>query len=171
MVDATAAAHMAYTGIDPNAPQTVPGAALTLKNSTVIGKVHTVQMDLVSNSIILAEAGDWDRPVISQKVQEGCVRFSYLPWDSQAPRRYYCQPAKPEDISRVRPVFTSLQYGAPGYCQLSARCAAEIRQGADDESEMGVWHDLYQPQREMNLRVRLDEYLRCSLEAGILYAS
>jgi len=71
----------------------------------------------------------------------------------------------------VRPVFTSLQYGAPGYCQLSARCAAEIRQGADDESEMGVWHDLYQPQREMNLRVRLDEYLRCSLEAGIFYAS
>ncbi len=171
VVDATQAAHIAYTGIDPNAPQTVPGAALTLKNSTVIGKVHTVQLDLVSNSIILAEAGDWDRPVRAQKVQEGCVRFSYLPWDSQAPRRYYCQPAKPEDISRVRPVFTSLRYGAPGYCQLSARCAAEIRQGADDESEMGVWHDLYQPQREMNLRVRLDEYLRCSLEAGIFYAS
>jgi hypothetical protein len=171
IVDATSAGNIAYTGIEAGALQSVPGAALTLKNSTVIGKVHTVQMDLVSNSIILAEAGTWDQPVMAQKVQEGCVRFSYLPLDSKAPRRYYCQPAKAEDISRVRPVFTSLRYGAPGYCQLSARCAVDIRQGADDESEMGVWHDLYQPRREMNLRVRLDEYLRCSLEAGIFYAS
>jgi len=171
IVDAGAAVNVAFTGIEPNAAQTIPGAALTLKNSTVIGKVHTGQLDLVSNSIILAEAGTWPHPVISQKIQEGCVRFSYLPWDSQAPRRYYCQPAKAEDLARVRPVFTSLQYGAPGYCQLSSHSAVEIRQGADDEAEMGVWHDLYQPQRETNLRVRLEEYLRCGLEAGIIYAS
>ena len=36
---------------------------------------------------------------------------------------------------------------------------------------MGAFHDLYQPQREINLRVRLDEYLRFGLEAGIFYAS
>jgi hypothetical protein len=36
---------------------------------------------------------------------------------------------------------------------------------------MGVFHDLYQPQRESHLRTRLDEYLRFGLEAGILYAS
>jgi hypothetical protein len=36
---------------------------------------------------------------------------------------------------------------------------------------MGTRHDLYQPQREINLRLRLTEYLRCSLEAGIIYAS
>ena len=171
IVDATATDNIAYAGIDAGAPQSVPGAALTLEKSTVIGKLHTAQMELVSNSILLAEAGTWPQPVISEKVQEGCVRFSYLPFDSKAPRRYHCQPAKAEDASRMRPVFTSLRYGDPGYCQLSARCAAEIRQGADDESEMGVFFDLYQPQREMNLRVRLDEYLRCSLEAGIFYAS
>ena len=42
---------------------------------------------------------------------------------------------------------------------------------AHDESEMGVMHDLYQPQRETNVRIRLDEYLRFGLKAGIFYAS
>ena len=72
---------------------------------------------------------------------------------------------------RVRPQFTSLRYGDAGYCQLSRSCADEIRKGADDESEMGAFHDLYQPQRETDLRVRLDEYLRFSLEAGIIYVN
>jgi hypothetical protein len=36
---------------------------------------------------------------------------------------------------------------------------------------MGVTHELYAPQREGNLRIRLDEYLRFGLEAGIFYAS
>jgi len=171
IIDATATTNIAYAGIDSTAADPVPGAALTLKNSTVIGTLHTTRMELVSNSIILAEAAAGTQPVIAEKIQEGCVRFSYLPLESKAPRRYHCQPARVEDVSRVKPVFTSLQYGDPGYGQLSTRCAAEIRQGADDEAEMGVWHDLYQPQREINLRLRLAEYLRCSLEAGIFYAS
>ena len=36
---------------------------------------------------------------------------------------------------------------------------------------MGVTHELYQPQRETNLRLRLDEYLRFGLEAGFFYAT
>ena len=36
---------------------------------------------------------------------------------------------------------------------------------------MGAFHDLYQPQRETNLRVALDEYLRFGLEAGIFYVT
>ncbi len=71
----------------------------------------------------------------------------------------------------MRPRFVSLRYGDPAYCQLSRWCAGEIRRGADDESEMGVFHDLYVPQREANLRARLDEYLRFGLEAGVLYAT
>ncbi len=82
-------------------------------------------------------------------------------------RCYRCQPTP--DAVKVYPGFTSMRYGNSGYCQLSRDCAAEIRQGADDKAEMGVFHDLYQPQRETNLRVRLDEYLRFGLEAGIFY--
>ena len=34
---------------------------------------------------------------------------------------------------------------------------------------MGAFHALYQPQRETNLRMRLDEYLRLGIEVGIFY--
>ena len=43
------------------------------------------------------------------------------------------------------------------------------RHGADDEGEMGVMHALFQPQRETNLRIRLEEYLRFGLRAGLIY--
>jgi hypothetical protein len=36
---------------------------------------------------------------------------------------------------------------------------------------LGAYHLLFAPQREANLRLRLDEYLRFGLEAGIFHAS
>ena len=72
---------------------------------------------------------------------------------------------------RVCPQFTSTRYGTPTYCQLAHTCAGEIKRGADDESEMGVFHDLYQPQRAANLRARLEEYTPAGSDAGIIYAS
>jgi hypothetical protein len=65
------------------------------------------------------------------------------------------------------PHFTSLRYGDPGYAQLQRATGREIREGASDEGEMGVMHALYQPMREANLRIRLEEYLRFGLHAGV----
>ena len=89
-------------------------------------------------------------------------------------RRYGCQPEQAEQAAvpaefggdavalalqrareRVQPCFTSMRYGSPAYCQLAETCPPEIASGADDESEMGVFHDLFQPQRTANLRARL----------------
>jgi hypothetical protein len=53
----------------------------------------------------------------------------------------------------------SERYGDPSYCRLADDCPPEIARGASDESEMGVYHDLYQPQRQANLRARLAEFL------------
>jgi hypothetical protein len=170
IVDATAEDRVAYAGLDAVSA----GGALQLVNSTAIGKVWTQELELASNAIFLARlaASDpWKYPVQADRRQAGCVRFSFVPLGSRTPRRYHCQPESDADGARVRPQFTSLRYGDAGYGQLSARSAAEIRVGADDESEMGAFHDLYAPQRETNLRVRLDEYLRFGLEAGIFYAS
>jgi hypothetical protein len=36
---------------------------------------------------------------------------------------------------------------------------------------MGVFHDLYQPQRAANLRARLDDYTPAGMDAGIIYAT
>jgi len=168
IVDATVESGVAYAALDGISA----GAPLTLVNCTVIGKVHTTLLESASNVIFLASLaqGDgWVAPVWSERRQQGCVRFSYVPPGSRVPRCYRCEPTAA--TGNVRPLFTSLRYGAAGYCQLNQRCTPEIRQGADDEAEMGAFHDLYQPQRETNLRVRLEEYLRFGSEAGILYAS
>jgi len=182
IIDAADATEVAYAALtDPEA-----GAPLQLENSTVVGQVHTLRLDLASNTIFLAS-------VQAEQLQQGCVRFSYIPPKSLVPRCYNCQPnlalaqrarelglpavSDLPDIERnlilsgLKPGFTSTRYGDPGYCQLSTSCAAEIKQGADDQAEMGAFHDLFQPQREANLRARLDEYLRFCLEAGIFYAS
>jgi hypothetical protein len=175
--------------------------------STIIGKVHTREIELASNAIFLAQLvknDEWQAPIWVERQQQGCVRFSYVPPSSITPRHYRCQPdlarqaiedqlradaekllppptvdaldakvqaAQTSETLRVKPQFTSLRYGDPGYGQLSQRCAVEIRTGADNESEMGAFNELIQPQRETDLRVRLDEYLRFGLEAGIFYAT
>ena len=170
VIDATDSTNVAFAAPDGEGA----GGRLNVKNSTIIGKVHARSIELASNTILLSdlvEDDDWEAPVDCERLQEGCVRFSYLPLDSRAPRRHRCRPESEAEAGRVRPQFTSLRYGDPGYCQLGHLCAAEIVRGADDESEMGVFHDLHAPQREANLRARLEEYLRFGLEAGILYAT
>jgi hypothetical protein len=167
--------NIAYTFEDEDGISA--GGRLQLRNCTVLGKVHTRVMEMASNTIFLArrtdadDPQDWPGPVVADRRQEGCVRFSYLPAGSRTPRRYHCQPEREADAARLRPVMTSLRYADPGYCQLDRRTPAEIRLGADDESEMGVFHDLFQPQREHYLQTRLDDYLRFGLEAGIFFAS
>jgi hypothetical protein len=149
------------------------GAALTAESCTVIGKVHTA-LFTASNSIFHASlaAGDsWSAPLIVERRQTGYARYCYVPFDAQSPPRYACQPQSAEQARQVVPWFTSLRYDHPGYCQLHMACPCQIRRGAEDEGEMGAFHDLYAPQREAGLRARLDEYLRFGMEAGLFFAS
>jgi len=165
----------------------VAHAVLTIVRTTVIGYVQTHAIELAENSIFFGL-------VTVARRQIGCMRFCYVTPGSRTPRRYNCQPdlvEKPilarfargeidpqrkdreveNERARIHPQFNSLRYGTPDYCQLADTCAEEIKRGADDESEMGVFHDLYQPQREANLRTRLDEYTPAGMDAGIFYAS
>jgi hypothetical protein len=148
------------------------GGEMTIRDSTVIGKAHVRLMRLASNTIFFAQraAGDtWKAPLWVERKQEGCVRFSFVPAGSLVPRRFRCMPDAKHP--HALPHFTSLRYGDPGYAQLRASTAKAVREGAEDEGEMGVMHPLYQPQRETNLRIRLDEYLRFGLHAGIFYVT
>jgi hypothetical protein len=158
--------------------------ALTIARSTVIGRVQTHSIELAENTI-------FNGVVTVARRGRGCMRFCYVPDESRTPRRYECQPdlvkravsenasipageraaAMDQEADRVRPIFNSLRYGTPAYCQLADRCAEEITRGADDESEMGVFHDLFQPQRAANLRARLDEFTPAGMDAGIVYAN
>lgn len=184
------------TGVDCDDPRCealgAPGwplahALLTIRRCTVLGHVYAHAIDLAENSVFMG------RVKVGRR-QRGCMRFCYVTPGSRTPRRYHCQPDLVEqpiqtqfrvkEISederdralererlRVRPQFNSVRYGRPTYCQLAHTCAEEIKRGADDESEMGVFHDLYQPQRTANLRARLDEYTPAGMDAGIILAS
>jgi hypothetical protein len=170
IVDAGAPENMAYAGDVAGGP----GGELTVTECTLVGKLHSKLLRLVSNSILLANLGPapgetWRAPVIAERRQEGCLRFSYVPPGSVTPRRHRCVPE--DGDPGVLPHFASLRYGDPDYGQLRHATDQAIREGADDEGEMGVLHALFQPQRETNLRIRLDEYLRFGLHAGVFYAT
>jgi hypothetical protein len=169
IVDALSKTDIAY--VDPDGSS---GAGpLTIRNTTVVGRVRVRIMNLASNTIFLAEVAPYDLgggPVHAEQLQTGCVRFSFVPSGSQVPREYRCHP-DPDDEVPVHPAFTSLRFGDPGYCQLARQSGVAILQGADDQSEMGAFHDLFQPQREANLQAMVQDFLRIGLEAGIFHAS
>jgi hypothetical protein len=50
-----------------------------------------------------------------------------------------------------------------------AQTGDSIRRGAEDGGEMGGFHFVLAPQRETDLRVRLQEYTPVGLEFGIFY--
>ena len=137
---------------------------LDMARCTVIGSVHAHAVSLLENSILLGRVN------IARR-QSGCVRFCWLPPVSRTPRRFHCQPETSGDPARVTPRFDSLRYGTPDYARLRLDTATEIFTGADDESEMGVYHDLYQPQRISSLRDRLTDYTPAGARVGILFAS
>jgi hypothetical protein len=174
IVDATAPGEIAFASPDDEDDF---GGTLTLEQVTAIGRIKVDALELVSNSILLAEVpggadpDDWPGPVLARRRQEGCVRFSYVPPGSRTPHRHRCQPERESDAARVEPVLTSARYGDPGYCQLADRTSPLVRDGADDESELGAFHLLYLPRREAHLRTRIDEYLRFGLEAGVFHAT
>ncbi|HEX2202626.1 MAG TPA: hypothetical protein VHG91_04995 [Longimicrobium sp.] len=177
VLDACGVDGVAFAAPGPAASEARFGATLVVEDATVFGKVKADALELVSNTILLAAVapGDdpaaWPGPVVARRRQTGCARFSYVPPGSRTPRRFQCQPPRESEDAAVRPVPLSRRYGDPWYALLPARAPSEIRRGADDESEMGVFHDLHLPRREAHLRSRLDEYLRFGLEAGLFHAT
>ncbi len=173
----------------------VAHACLTILRSTVLGQVMVHSIDLAENTIFNGLVTTARR---QQGCVRFC--YVPTP-RSRTPRRYNCQPdlvevaitqdlkdaaakagkapptdaelevARQRERDRVRPQFNSIRYSTPTYCQLSRTCADESKRGADDESEIGVFHDLFQPQRDANLRARLDEYTPAGMETGIIYVS
>jgi hypothetical protein len=162
-----------------------PASPATFIRTTLLGAVHVKEITLGSECIFAGL-------LLAERRQAGCVRFSYVPPGARTPLRYRCQPdleiaaetddqkpatpADAQDLAEriqgwLAPSFTSTRYGSPAYGQLSWACPVQIRTGAEDGSEMGAFSFLKQPQRESNLRLSLDEYLRLGLDAGIFFVT
>lgn len=170
IIDAGNARSVAYRGAAAN----TYGATFKIQECTVIGKVRAHVISLASNCIFFAEAGlvageARAEPIIAARRQEGCMRFSFVPQGSITPRRFRCVPDAAH--TDVTPQFASLRYGDADYGQLRRITDPAIRVGGENDSEMGVLHSLFQPQKEKNLEIRLEEYLRFGLSAGVFFAS
>lgn len=159
--------------------------AVEIRKSTVFGETRGLRID--------ADTSIFTDTVTAKRRQIGCVRFSYIPAGSVVPRRYRCQPelalverarelgldsaaglpvAERQAIRlRLTPLFTSEQFGNPGYAQLSRSAAEELRTGGENGAEMGVFNHLIQPQREANLRASLSDFLRFGLETGVFFVT
>lgn len=178
ILDATARDAWALAGPHGRAAH----ANLTVASSTIVGVVRTNAIELAEDSIFFGQ-------VEAARRQVGCIRYSYVPPGSRTPRRFACQPdlavlnatqagTDPADAAaRVEPRFMDpqLRYGRPDYARLddisADPCANEILRGAEDESEMGVFHTLYHPQRLDNVRGALREFLPLGWTADITLMS
>jgi hypothetical protein len=170
---------------------------LTIKRSTVFGIVDVHAIELAENCIFTGCVNVARRqlgcmrfcyvppdcrtprryscqPDLAGQAAEALVRAEaskLTPTLDQNKLKEDIKVARWHEQMRVRPQFNSVRYGKPTYCQLAQTCADEIKRGADDESELGVFHDLFNPQREANLRARISEYTPAGADAGIIYAS
>ncbi len=149
--------------------------ALQIRRSTVFGEVHAHAIDLAEDAIFTG-------CVHVERRQRGCMRFCSLHCGEATPRRFHCQPdqaiadagaqtdeERARRIARlVQPVFDSRRYGDPEYARLADHTDVAVRRGAHDESEMGVFHDLFTPQRMTRLRDTLREFVPADAEVGVL---
>jgi hypothetical protein len=189
IVDATNDTRTAIGGFGGE----VAYVALSVWRTTIVGRVAVHSLNYAEDSIFGSRLDVAHR-------QLGCVRFCYVSSDSRTPQRYECQPdgaLRATDIriapqektlnaadfdvlraseraitqSRVAPRFQSVRYSSPDYLRLTACVGAEIRQGAHDESEMGVYHDLFEPQRLAMLSGRLADFVPASCDAAVIFVT
>jgi hypothetical protein len=167
IIDAFSASH----AITTLGAEHQPGLVSQIERATIFGAVQLQEL-IIAREVIFTS------PVFVRKQHTGQISFSYVPDGSQAPQRDRCLPDlallqshQTSPAEPLRPIFTSTRYGDAGYAQLSALCPVQIRRGAESGSEMGVFHDLRQIQRQDNLYYILDEFFPFEFATSIFYAT
>ena len=141
------------------------GEAL-LNRCTILGRTHFHR--LYASEVILYGATRVDNQ------QDGCLRFSAWvgrepdpnPLVSVVPRPYKSVP-----LDSATPLFVSTRFGDPHYAQLSQSAPQEIRTGASDGSEMGVFASLKNPIKERSLLIKYHEFMPFGMVPVVLYVT
>jgi hypothetical protein len=137
---------------------------LSLSRCTVMGRI--VAHRFSASECILRDL------VTVDDLQDGCIRFTAWAQDSVVPRQY-----ESVSIRQGAPLFTTTDFGQPGYAQLLPNVDAQrlppttklttpqntISAGAADGSEMGAYARDKNPIRAEALLVKLQEYMPANL--------
>lgn len=138
-----------------------------LSRCSIMGKA--VMHRLYASECIL------DDTVTVENLQDGCVRFSAWSTGSVLPRQY-----ESVEIAPGAPLFTSRDFGQPGYGQLQAGVdaaivsgapGATVSAGAEDGSEMGAYARDKNPIKERSLLIKYQEFMPLGLVPVIIYVT
>jgi hypothetical protein len=145
---------------------------IILSRCTVLGRV--IAHRLRASECILQGLAQVD------DTQDGCVRFTAWVDGSVLPRKF-----ESVRIPQEAPLFTSKEFGQPGYCQLlpfadmailpdaagSAGPRNNISAGAEDGSEMGAFARDKNPIKERGLLIKYQEFMPAGLVPVIVHVT
>jgi hypothetical protein len=137
---------------------------VAITRSTILGGASVHRID-VSESIL-------HDVVTTEDPQHGCVRFSSWASGSVLPRKY-----ESVEIAPRAEIFTSTDFGQPGYGQLlrnadevipapdpgSLDPRKSIREGAENGSEQGAFYDEINAIKERSLLLKIQELMPLGL--------
>jgi hypothetical protein len=145
----------------------VSNATVTLSGASVLGPMAVHRL-YASDSIITGFTDVDD-------TQDGCVRFSAYTGGSRVPRQY-----ESVTVDAGVALFTSTDYGSPGYGQLleaadqaitGGATGVTITAGADNGSEMGAFSSGLAPIKEQGLLTKYAEYMPLGLTPVIVHVT
>jgi hypothetical protein len=136
---------------------------IRLSRCTILGRIVAHSFD--ASECILQQLAQVDN------IQDGCLRFTAWADGSLVPRQYECV-----RIPQNAPLFTSTDFGHPGYAQLLPLADAQIlpppvkderqntiSEGAEDGSEMGAYARDKNPIKQRALLLKFLEYMPAGL--------
>lgn len=145
----------------------VSNATVSLARVSVLGALAVHRLT-ASDSVIAGFA-------VVDDSQDGCVRFSAYVGGSQIPRQY-----ESVTIGLGAALFTSADYGNPGYAQLldavdqaitGGATGATISAGADTGSQMGAFSSGLAPIKEQGLLIKYAEYMPLGITPVIIHVT
>ena len=129
----------------------LPLGTLVSRRSTILGAGHV--QPLVDVERLDVDGTLITGPVDVTDTQHGCFRFSAAPAGSRLPHPYESQ-----TVRDVPSLFTSRDFGQPGYAQLTEAAPDELLHGAEDGCEIGAWNALRNPIKLEGLAHKVEEY-------------
>jgi hypothetical protein len=160
-------------------PLELADAALALADGTVAISRCTVLGRVIAHRFQASECILQDLAQVDD-TQDGCVRFTAWAEGSVLPRKY-----ESVQIQQGAPLFTSTEFGQPGYGQLlplvdaailpltdaSGNPQNTISAGAQDGSEMGAFARDKNPIKERGLLVKYQEFMPATLVPVVIYVT
>jgi hypothetical protein len=155
----------------------LPDPALAISNGDVSLSRCTVMGPVVVHRLEASECILQDVVQVDD-IQDGCVRFTAFADGSIVPRQYESVRINPQ-----APLFTSTDFGQPGYGQLLATvdtfilpapipdgaAPPTIAAGAQDGSEMGAFAREKNAVKERGLLLKLQEFMPAGLVPVLVY--